>query len=108
MSAERVRLATDSPEQTKQAAACLAPLLRPNDVIGLCGVLGAGKTCFVKGLARGLGMADERQVSSASFVLMKVYEGRLTLHHFDAYRLRNAQDMEAIGCEPKERATGKG
>jgi len=38
-------------------------------------------------------------VSSASFVLMKVYEGRLTLHHFDAYRLRNAQDMEAIGCE---------
>ena len=99
MNTEPVMLVTSSPEETKQVAARLATLLRPNDVLGLCGVLGAGKTCFVKGLARGLGVAEEDRVSSPTFVLMKRHEGTLTLYHFDAYRLGSASEMEAIGCE---------
>jgi tRNA threonylcarbamoyladenosine biosynthesis protein TsaE len=79
-------------------AAAFAGLVLPNDVIGLCGPLGAGKTCFVKGLAAGLGVSDERAVISPTFVLMRVYAGRLTLYHFDAYRLQGAAEMEQIGC----------
>jgi len=89
---------TASPEQTRQAAARFARLCRSGDVVGLKGTLGAGKTCFVKGLARGLGVGDERRVVSPTFVLLRRYEGRLTLYHFDAYRLRNAREMEEIGC----------
>ena len=91
-----VHLATDSPEDTRQMAAAFAAACRPNDVIGLQGTLGAGKTCFVKGLAEGLGIKDS--VVSPTFVLMRRYEGRLALYHFDAYRLRGPEDMEEIGC----------
>lgn len=80
-------------------AAAFAGLCRPGDVLALSGTLGAGKTCFVKGLARGLGVADERQVISPTFVLMRRHEGRLVLFHFDAYRLRDAGEMEAIGSD---------
>lgn len=93
-----VELATRGPEQTRAMAAAFAELCRPNDVIGLEGVLGSGKTCFVTGLARGLGVEDQRRVVSPTFVLMRPYDGRLTLHHFDAYRLRDAAEMEGIGC----------
>lgn len=79
-------------------AAAFAPLCRPNDVIGLQGTLGAGKTCFVKGLAVGLGVPDDRAVISPTFVLQRSYEGRLRLHHFDAYRLGGAAELEEIGC----------
>lgn len=78
--------------------AAFAALCCPNDVIGLLGVLGAGKTRFVKGLARGLGVGQEVPVVSPTFVLMRSYAGRLMLHHFDAYRLRGAAQMEDIGC----------
>jgi tRNA threonylcarbamoyladenosine biosynthesis protein TsaE len=93
-----VALATWSPDETLAMAAAFAELCLPNDVIGLQGTLGAGKTCFVKGLAIGLGVADERKVTSPSFVLMRRYAGRLTLYHFDAYRLRDAAEMDNIGC----------
>lgn len=93
-----VQLATDAPEETRRLAAASADAWVPNDVIGLTGTLGAGKTCFVKGLARGLGVDDLRQVISPTFVLLRRYVGRLPLHHFDAYRLRDASEMEEIGC----------
>jgi tRNA threonylcarbamoyladenosine biosynthesis protein TsaE len=89
---------TDAPEKTMAMARAFASLCRPGDVIGLTGTLGAGKTCFVKGLATGLGVADARRVTSPTFVLMRSYPARLTLHHFDAYRLRGGEDMEALGC----------
>ena len=79
-------------------ARAFAALCRPGDVIGLTGTLGAGKTCFVKGLAAGLGVEDARRVTSPTFVLMRSYSARLTLHHFDAYRLRGAGEMDALGC----------
>ncbi|MHC4591232.1 MAG: tRNA (adenosine(37)-N6)-threonylcarbamoyltransferase complex ATPase subunit type 1 TsaE [Planctomycetota bacterium] len=99
MSSEMVvALATRSPDETRSMAAAFADLCLPNDVIGLQGTLGAGKTCFVKGLATGLGVADERKVVSPTFVLMRRYAGRLSLYHFDAYRLHDAAEMDHIGC----------
>jgi tRNA threonylcarbamoyladenosine biosynthesis protein TsaE len=98
MSERAVEALTRSPEETMSLAAALADLFGPCDVLALQGTLGAGKTCFVKGLAHGLGVADERQVASPTFVLMRRHEGRLPLFHFDAYRLRGAAEMESIGC----------
>jgi tRNA threonylcarbamoyladenosine biosynthesis protein TsaE len=79
-------------------AAAFASVCRPNDVVGLTGTLGAGKTCFVKGLARGLGVPPEANVISPTFVLLREYAGRLSLNHFDAYRLDDSAAMEDIGC----------
>jgi tRNA threonylcarbamoyladenosine biosynthesis protein TsaE len=64
----------------------------------LSGDLGAGKTVFVKGLARGLGV-DPGDVVSPTFVLLTRYQGRLTLHHADLYRLSAAGDDREIGLE---------
>jgi tRNA threonylcarbamoyladenosine biosynthesis protein TsaE len=98
MSERAVEATTTGPEETIAMGAAFSALCRPNDVLALQGTLGAGKTCFVRGLARGLGVEDERQVISPTFVLMRRHEGRLPLFHFDAYRLRDAAEMEAIGC----------
>jgi len=68
------------------------------EVILLSGELGAGKTAFVRGLARGLG-ADPEEVTSPSFVLLTAYRGRLVLHHADLYRLRGDGDERDIGLE---------
>ena len=67
-------------------------------VIGLCGDLGAGKTQFVKGLARGLGIAE--RVHSPTFALVNIYNGgRLTLFHLDLYRLDTPRQIAAAGLE---------
>ena len=105
MRAQTLDFVTDSPDATAEFGARLAGVLRAGDVIGLVGTLGAGKTCLVRGLARGLGVAGQRTgrhgptVTSPTFVLMRQYEGRLTLSHFDAYRLEGARDMEELGCQ---------
>lgn len=93
---------TYSQEQTQELAAKFASSLRPGDVVGLAGQLGAGKTQFVKGVAQGLGCTDN--VSSPTFVLMQVYplesKGRLKqLCHIDAYRLTSSADAFNIGIE---------
>ena len=96
---EPAKLVTDSPEQTMKMATRFAKLCRAGDVVGLQGTLGAGKTCFAKGMARGLGVRDIAAVTSPTFVLLKEHKGRkLKLYHFDAYRLQDARDMEEIGC----------
>ena len=64
----------------------------------MTGDLGAGKTAFVKGLARGLGL-DPGEVTSPTFVLLTRYQGRLTLHHADLYRLAGSGDEGEIGLE---------
>jgi tRNA threonylcarbamoyladenosine biosynthesis protein TsaE len=68
------------------------------EVVLLSGELGAGKTAFVRGLARGLG-ADPDEVTSPSFVLLTAYRGRLVLHHADLYRLRGDGDERELGLE---------
>ncbi len=78
---------TYSPEETVALAESLARDLGEGDFIALIGDLGAGKTMFVKGLAKGLDVPDHRYVNSPSFVVLKEYTGRLELYHFDVYRL---------------------
>lgn len=81
---------------TDALAAKLAPLLEPGDVILLSGDLGAGKTRFVQGVARALGISGE--VSSPTFNILLTYdEGRLPLNHFDLYRLDAPEDLEDVG-----------
>ena len=72
--------------------------LQPNDVVGLVGDLGTGKTHFVKGLLRGLESGEE--ATSPTFTLIHEYcEGRLPLYHFDFYRLRERSEIEQIGFD---------
>ncbi len=78
---------TQTAEATQKLAEDLAATLQPGDLITLSGPLGAGKTTFVQGLARGLGC--QSAVTSPTFVLMTEHEGRLPLSHVDAYRLEN-------------------
>jgi tRNA threonylcarbamoyladenosine biosynthesis protein TsaE len=85
-----------SPEETGRLGAALAPALAPGDVLLLSGPLGAGKTCFVAGLAAGLGAAG--RVRSPSFTLVNEYAGRVPLFHLDLYRLAGA-DAETLGLE---------
>ncbi|MBM4258561.1 MAG: tRNA (adenosine(37)-N6)-threonylcarbamoyltransferase complex ATPase subunit type 1 TsaE [Deltaproteobacteria bacterium] len=88
----------NSAEETKAFAARFAQLLTPGAIIGLDGDLGAGKTCFVKGLASGLGL-DEHDTYSPTFTLIaEHYTGRLPLYHIDLYRLEGG-DSEGLGLE---------
>ena len=90
-------LQTSDPQATAAVAAAIAPLLCPGDVVALSGELGAGKTCFVQGAARGLGI--DARVTSPTFVLVRVYEGRLPMVHCDVYRLDRLQDVHELGDE---------
>ena len=75
----------------------LAGLLFPGAVVALIGPLGAGKTHLVRAVAEGLGVADKRVVTSPTFVLIQEYVGRLSVYHFDAYRLRGEADFFDLG-----------
>jgi tRNA threonylcarbamoyladenosine biosynthesis protein TsaE len=90
-------IVTSTEEETSAAGERLAARLRSGDVILLYGELGAGKTAFVRGLARGLGAAAE-EVSSPTFTLIQEYPGRVTLHHVDLYRLEEAE-VDDLGLE---------
>lgn len=86
--ANSVKIKTVSPGETFRTAERLASGLKPGDLIALTGELGAGKTLFVKGLAKGLRVKDHEHVNSPSFVILKEYAGReVDLFHFDVYRL---------------------
>jgi tRNA threonylcarbamoyladenosine biosynthesis protein TsaE len=84
----------------------LAELLFPGAVVALVGPLGAGKTHLVRAIAEGLGIADSRVVSSPTFVLIQEYPARLTVYHFDAYRLPNPAAFADLG--PYEYFEGDG
>ncbi|ANU16218.1 tRNA (adenosine(37)-N6)-threonylcarbamoyltransferase complex ATPase subunit type 1 TsaE [Planococcus maritimus] len=83
-------ITVQSPEQTEELAMRVASLLQPGDLLTLEGDLGAGKTTFTKGLAKGLGI--ERTVNSPTFTILKQYDGRVNLNHFDVYRLENSDE----------------
>lgn len=78
---------TRSGDETMALAESFAGLVGPGDLIALIGELGSGKTVFVKGLAKGLGVDDHKYVNSPSFVVVKEYSGKIPLYHFDVYRL---------------------
>ncbi|MEZ6068364.1 MAG: tRNA (adenosine(37)-N6)-threonylcarbamoyltransferase complex ATPase subunit type 1 TsaE [Planctomycetaceae bacterium] len=93
-----ITLTSSHESATRQIAAIVAEILRPGDVLCLHGQLGAGKTRFVQGLAAALGCESDF-VNSPTFVLVQEYAGRLPLYHFDAYRLRDADEFAELGGE---------
>ena len=90
---------SDSPQETYDFGKYLGENLQPGDLVALCGELGAGKTCLTQGIARGLGVPDDYQVTSPTFTIINEYPGRLTLYHLDLYRLSGIQDLDEIGYE---------
>jgi tRNA threonylcarbamoyladenosine biosynthesis protein TsaE len=86
------------PADTEAAAEALAPALRAGDVLLLSGPLGAGKTCFTRGLSRGLGHPEA--VLSPTFQLVREHHGgRLALYHIDLYRLQGPAEAARLGLE---------
>ena len=89
---------TSSPAETEALGAALGKILTPGTVIAYLGDLGAGKTAFTRGLARGLGCTD--LVTSPTYTIVNEYlSGRLPLFHFDMYRLHSSDDLWDIGWE---------
>ncbi|MFB4473276.1 tRNA (adenosine(37)-N6)-threonylcarbamoyltransferase complex ATPase subunit type 1 TsaE [Oceanobacillus caeni] len=84
------QMVSNSAEETKLIGERLASLLEAGDVLTLEGDLGAGKTTFTKGIAKGLGV--KRTVNSPTFTIVKEYEGRLPLYHMDVYRLEDSDE----------------
>ncbi len=89
------RLVSHSAEQTEQIACELASTLLAGDVVALRGGMGAGKTAFVRGLAKGLAVTGE--VASPTFALVHEHEGRIPLYHFDMYRVTTMDDLYSTG-----------
>jgi tRNA threonylcarbamoyladenosine biosynthesis protein TsaE len=92
-----IDLVTQGADQTRDAAAALAELLAPGDVVNLTGELGAGKTAFVQGAARALGV--DGPVVSPTFVLVREYRGQMPIYHVDVYRLDRLQEVHDLGFE---------
>lgn len=88
-----------SPARTCCLAAVIAALLEPGDFIALKGELGAGKTTFAQGLARGLGVAADTPVTSPTYTLLNSYPTQIPLYHFDLYRLAGDDDALAAGFD---------
>ncbi len=88
---------SNSPDETQTFAADMAKRLRAGDVLCLYGDLGAGKTAFVQGLAKGLGI--DEPITSPTFTIVNEYEGRLPLYHFDVYRIADSDEMYEVGFD---------
>ena len=88
-----------SPDETFELAKKLGQEAKAGDVVCLIGNLGVGKTLFSQGFAKGLGI--EEYVNSPTFTIVQEYEGtddrRLTLYHFDVYRIEDSEEMEEVG-----------
>jgi tRNA threonylcarbamoyladenosine biosynthesis protein TsaE len=93
-----MELESSSPEETEAAAARLAADLRPGDVVTVSGELGAGKTTFVRGACRALGVTQN--VTSPTFTIGHRYEGRVRVSHLDLYRFANVSHAEWGDLEP--------
>ena len=93
-----MKYVTHSPEETEALGERLAKILTPGTILAYRGDLGAGKTAFTRGLARGLGCQE--QVTSPTYTIVNEYlGGRLPLFHFDMYRLRSSDDLFDIGWD---------
>ncbi len=90
-----IKLISNSPEETIEYAEKIGSLLNGGEIIAYKGSMGAGKTTFTRGLCIGLGLPDE--VTSPTFALVNEYRGKITLYHFDMYRIQSADDLETTG-----------
>ena len=95
---ERMEFITNSPAETEKVGAALGKVLTAGSILAYRGDLGAGKTAFTRGLARGLGY--DEPVTSPTYTIVNEYlGGRLPLFHFDMYRLGSSDDLWDIGWE---------
>jgi tRNA threonylcarbamoyladenosine biosynthesis protein TsaE len=90
-------LRTSTADETRAVGQAVAPLLRERDAVILTGELGAGKTTFVQGVARGLGV--DEYVPSPTFMLVREYSGRLDIAHVDVYRLDRLQEVVDLALD---------
>lgn len=90
-------LETFSYEDTQSVATEFAGTLQGGEFIAMYGDLGAGKTAFVQGVAKGLGISSH--ITSPTFTIVNEYEGRLPLYHFDVYRISDPDEMYEIGYD---------
>jgi len=88
---------TKSAEETVALGEKIGAFLVPNDVVGLFGPLGAGKTTLIQGIAKGLAVRD--YVTSPTFIIINEYQGRFPLYHIDLYRLEETKEVEELGIE---------
>ena len=95
---------TKSSEETKNLGEELSKLTKPGDLLAFYGELGAGKTCFIQGISRGLKVKD--YVTSPSFTIINEYQGKIPIYHFDLFRLDNAEEILELGY--KEYFYGEG
>ena len=86
-------------EETVALGERLGMLLEPGDFIALVGELGAGKTQFSKGIALGLEVDPQTPVTSPTYTILNIYQGRIPLYHFDLYRLQGVEEVEELGFE---------
>jgi len=89
---------TSSTEQTEEVGRVLGEMLEPGDLVCLFGDLGAGKTHFSFGIARGLQVPDQ-YITSPTFTFVNEYRGRIPFYHIDLYRLKDPSELESIGFE---------
>lgn len=101
-----ITITSGSVDETIAIGQRIGKLLRAGDVVALVGELGAGKTYLTKGIALGLGVSDEREVNSPTFVLVNEYAGRMPVYHIDTYRLAGAEQLLALGFEEMCQARG--
>jgi tRNA threonylcarbamoyladenosine biosynthesis protein TsaE len=95
----KIALLSGSADETFAIASNIGKKLKEGDILALSGELGSGKTCFTCGIARGLGVSNEYQITSPTFTLINEYSARCKLYHFDVYRLEGCSDLLDIGCE---------
>ena len=93
----KLEITTHNVEETERVGEALAKTLLPYSIVALFGDLGAGKTAFVRGMARGLGSTN--RVTSPTFTIVNEYSGSLELFHFDMYRLGSSEELFDIGWE---------
>ena len=92
-------LRSQSPEQTMDLGRIFARSLFPGDILAFWGELGAGKTCFIQGICRGLGVSEKVYITSPTFVIINRYQGRWPIYHFDFYRLSCQDEIIELGYE---------
>lgn len=93
---------TNSEEETLRLAEKLGSTLKSGTVVALVGEIGSGKTIFIKGLSRGLGIKNPDEVRSPTFVFLHIYQGyqgTVPIYHFDLYRLEKEKDLDALGFD---------
>jgi len=88
---------TKSPEETKKLGEEVGKLTKAGDLLAFYGELGAGKTCFIQGISKGLEVKD--CVTSPSFTIVNEYQGKIPIYHFDLFRLDNSEDILELGYE---------